>query len=899
MNFRSTVFMFGLLLGMLWLFGLTVAYRKTAVDASYLVPTLQGNADVVIDSITIKRRVKDKPAEEFHFTKDNDTWSLKVPGVQKSVKLEAFRVNQIVNQVKDARRSDEAGVTDNLTLYGLDQPSTIVTLKGKALGKADREWSLYLGKESADQSLMYVNSSDRPTKVYGITKNSIDSVLFKDPNHLRARRLFEFNDTAVQTVAIKEGAVELDLKKGDDATWRFVKPAFGFADFEGPPAPKDLPTGARPPEGGVKGLLANIATIRVDSEEDFVPLSDAKLDTYGLEEGKEALRIEVDTVKGEKKEVGKEILAIGMAVKDKAQVFARMVGDQGVFKLNAKLLEPIKSALQKPGSLRSIDVLSLDTKKVDAVTVDQGKTKVTMLHPEGKLWEVKADTASLQKGNQAAIQALVDGLQGKREIVKFYDADDFKKLDAEMKTPTAVVALYVGGLTEEKKDTAKDKKEGADAKKEEKQDEPPHLKKDAKPAVTLTFGEANKETVNVQRELADGTTSRFVLPRAVLDKVLPGDLKLAFVDTSLPSVPVESIDRVVLARDKDKIDIEKGWGEQSGRWFFKEGNEPPGKNPADAAKSSLVVNTLVGLAAKKWLHKIDPKDDLDKLGLKKPSLEVTLYVKKVRAAAAASVVGLLATLSEWRGIGGEAAVLANRTLDPGDKVVLKVGKETDQEKDKPAQFAQRSDSDMLFLLPTDVVRIIRDADLRDRTSVVHAQPIVSATLVGLAAGPFNGVLPGSPLGTNLVQSFDATKVKELKLAIRTPGELRTLTFEADPQLKVKEWRDKSGLQEFTLDSQKVNHVLEQLATLKTTRWVNISGGTKAEQKLTAKEATLRVEVVLENGRSLTLTVGAPFEGLGYYAHTSALPDAVFLLGPGQVEAMQQGPAYFARERATE
>src|SRR5436189_5195339 len=34
MNFRSTTLLFGLLVGMLWLFGLTVAHKKTAVDAS-------------------------------------------------------------------------------------------------------------------------------------------------------------------------------------------------------------------------------------------------------------------------------------------------------------------------------------------------------------------------------------------------------------------------------------------------------------------------------------------------------------------------------------------------------------------------------------------------------------------------------------------------------------------------------------------------------------------------------------------------------------------------------------------------------------------------------------------------------------------------------------------------
>src|ERR1700687_3971280 len=123
MNFRSTTLLFGLLLGMLWLFGLTVAHKKTAVDPSFLLPTLQAKTNVVIDSITIQRKVKDKQQpEEFELTKQNDVWMLKLPGIQKSVKLESSRVDQIAKQIRDARRSDEAGVTENLSFYQLDQP---------------------------------------------------------------------------------------------------------------------------------------------------------------------------------------------------------------------------------------------------------------------------------------------------------------------------------------------------------------------------------------------------------------------------------------------------------------------------------------------------------------------------------------------------------------------------------------------------------------------------------------------------------------------------------------------------------------------------------------------------------------------------------------------------------
>ena len=149
--------------------------------------------------------------------------------------------------------------------------------------------------------------------------------------------------------------------------------------------------------------------------------------------------------------------------------------------------------------------------------------------------------------------------------------------------------------------------------------------------------------------------------------------------------------------------------------------------------------------------------------------------------------------------------------------------------------------------------------------------------------------------THVVQNVDAAHVKEIKFAIRAHEELRALTFQRSPDPKDKSWRDLSGLQEFHLDSQKVNEAVESFAALKAKRWVTLAGGAKSEQKLAPKDAVLRIALVLEN-RTVTLIVGAHFEGIGYYAQTSAMPDAVFLLEPGQVEPYLQGPGHFAKRQ---
>lgn len=904
MSFRSTGLLFALLVGMLWLFGLVVAAKKHAVDESFIVPTLQADSEVDVDSVTIERRVKGKEPVEYRFARDKDVWRFSQPGIKQNVRVETFRIDNMIRQVKSARKSDEAGVSDDLAKRGLDPPAAIVTLRGTSKSPAKKgkelEWKFNIGTETPDGILVYVNSSDRPKRVLAVSKSSIDSLLFVDPNELRSRRVFEFTDVSAKRIDLKEGGAELILKKSDDGSWRFEKPNFGFADFEGPTPPKESPLPGKQAEGGVKGLLAAISGVRIE-EGDFLPLGETNLANYGLEEGKEALRIQVGTQE-EKKEIANETLVIGFRAKEKGRVFARLLGDPGIFKLDAKFLDPIQQALKNPGKLRSLDVTSVDPKKVDVVTLRQGKDEVKLFHPEGKPWEVQDGTEKAKKANEKAVQALLDAIQGKRDIQKFFDDGDGKKLDADLglENPALDVSLYVESLDKDKKEPEKEdaKEKDAKEKKAEKKEEGPQLKKDAKAAVVLSFGKEDKDSVNVKRVLADGTVSRFTVPKTMLEKVLPGDLHLAYLDSAMPELAANEVEHVELARGKDKLELEKGKGDKANRWQFK-GTQ----DSADSGKTMSIINLLAELQVKRWLKKVAAGDDLDKYGLKTPAVTLTVNIKKARLLPAgnASLVGLLAAPGDLSLLAASATVAANHQADKGDAVVLKLGKETDQDKDKPAVFAQRSDKDLLFLVPADLAKFLRETDLRDRTGFLIGQSVVTSTLVALAAAePALALLAGSPLVTNQVHSFDVASVKEVKLAVRTPDELRNFAFQRDSQSKEKDWQDKTGLQEFTLDSAKVNQWLEQLAKLKAARWVSLGGAPKTEQKLSAKEAALRIELIFDDGKTLTLTAGALFENQGYFTQTSAWPDVIFYLPASVVNPVLRGPANFAKGRtATE
>ncbi|MCI0639128.1 MAG: DUF4340 domain-containing protein [Gemmataceae bacterium] len=930
MSFRCTGILFVLLFAMLWLFGLMLAHKKTQVDESAIVPTLQkAPPDMIVESVTVERHDKDKE-QAFQFTQDferkdekdgvklvsKDVWTYRKPDAKSAVKVETFRINQMVNQIKDARKNDEVSVSDSLSDHGLDKPSMVVTLKGVWLQdqkEKTREWKFFIGKESADKAFRFVNSSDRPQRVFAVSRGAIDSLFFTDPNHLRSRRIFDFSDVTAKSIEVKEGSDILELKKEEDATWRFVKPSLGFADFEGPNAPKEKepPIGVKSPEGGVKGLLSAISSIRVDTEDDFVAAGDATPGHFGLEDGKETMRIEVGTPDGNK--VTKETLLIGQRTNDKGrdQYYARLKDDQGVFRLNAKLLEPIRNYLKNPGQLRSLDIGHVDIKKVDVVSFGKGKDEVRLVHREDKGWQVVAGTDSPKNADGKAVDAFLEALQGKRAIVKFFDEGDWKKLDAELgfDNPQAEVALYVDGLDKDKKDEKKDdKKDAKDKKDDKKKDDAPQLKKDAKPAVTLVFGKNDKEHVNVKRVLADGTISRFTVAKALLDKAAPFEgAALAFLDTGLPNLSPQDVTRIEITGGKTKIAVARGTGDKAQRWYFQEGKND---TPADTFKTQMLINQLTLLDAKRWVKKADAKEDLDKYGLGSPALTVTFWVKKsMPASSAAAALGLLSTPSPWRPFLVHASVVANRETAKGEPITFKLGKEADYE--KGALFAQRSDHDMLFLVPDNMAKSLREADLRDRTTVYLTVPYLATALLGMeAAQPYAAVFAAAPPWTNEVHRFDPDKVESVKLSIRTREELRNFAFTRAPQAAAKEkekdkdkekekerlWTDSSGLMEFQLDSAKVNQLVEQLAKLKAERWVSIAGGPQSDQKLGAKDSTLKIDLGLAGGQTVTLTVGAGFERGMYYAHSTLWPDAVFFVPGVSIDPILRGVSYFGKDR---
>jgi hypothetical protein len=885
MSFRTTALLFGILLWVLGLFGLMLARQRTKLDEGLVLPTLSKDQTVEIGEVQVERE-----GHKYTFFKTSSGWNLRIDPYRQALRADDGRVREIINDIKSARKTEEADVSRNLAEYGLEKPVEKIILKTEGGGK---EWVLNVGKESPDKGYLYVNSSDRPNDVLAVRRSRLKSVLIppKEIDKYRSMRLLDISDATAKLVDLKPGADtkgrELTLEKGKGAVWVFKKPPYGQAEYEGAPVSKE-PT-------GVRGLLNTLGAIRPETDADFVPLSQPL-----FPESKAVLRVDVERAgeRGAADKTVKETLLIGPKVESKekgdgkkgdgkknaeagGQYYARLANDEAMVRVDARNVDILLGFTRKPDALRSHDLAQIETGKPDVIRVSSGKGPgevVTLYKPQFGEWLV-TDGAMRHKANESAIQGpdgLLSQLQGKNKVKEFFDVDEETTKDGKeseaakakdkelgLDNPRAKVVVWVNGQ-EKEANKAKDEKKAAakqepkkgekeakkgpkeaakDEKKEEKAADGPQINPKAKPVLTLTFGKTAGDLVYVKRVAADGSVSRVAVPKSVLEKVAPPQGALAYLDPNVASFLVTDVARLELkVREgkQERLFVVEREGEKKGAkdklplpggWLLLEPKDFKERPNADAAEVEKVLNALTRVSAVRYVKKVEPKENLGAYGLNPPAVTATITLKKKE---------------------GEK--------EPARYTYL-FGSEATPDKSKPSSlYAVMTGGgelkDIVFEVSPVIVMPLKDVELRDRT----------------------------------VFRFDPAKVKEVRLTIR-----KELTVSPVFTRKDRSWVVTKGLEEFPLDPARVEQLVDILSNLKALRYVSFNGPEK-EHGLTDKPR-LRIEVVMDDNKTTyTLTIGAAQEKVGYFAESSTLPRAVFLVAlPHFQRLVDDGVTYFRQK----
>ena len=131
--------------------------------------------------------------------------------------MEAARTTLVLDRI----RAGELGYKDKLSEYGLRKSQLQLDFGG------DRDLSLLFGKDSVDESRVYVrfeNSDD----VY-VVSNKLSRMIQRPLQEFRDRRLTTLHPTRVDRLVLKRAGGEMELRK-DGRGWAIIKPIAARAD---------------------------------------------------------------------------------------------------------------------------------------------------------------------------------------------------------------------------------------------------------------------------------------------------------------------------------------------------------------------------------------------------------------------------------------------------------------------------------------------------------------------------------------------------------------------------------------------------------------------------------------------------------------------------------------------
>jgi hypothetical protein len=864
MNLKTTYIFFGVLVGVLLIVGLVQWFSpKSAAESSEYVfadfapkkGELVDNKDV--ESVRIEK-TKDGKTVAYLFVRSGVNWELREPT---SLRVESHQVESLVREMISAKR-EKGDLSSNLGEYGLDAPTTVVTLH-----KGDKDYTLTLGNDSSTTStaVVYALASPDAKKPLSIKKSSLDTV-FKPINSFRDKKLVEagqLSSPSFVELKDKQGG-ELTLEKAGVNRWLIKKPDYGDADYDGDPLAAGAIGGLIAKITGVKELLSQIDNVKVEHESDFLAenVSDADMaEKYGLTAGKpDLLSI---TVKSEK-EGGKDTVSHTLLVGKKAApekddkgvetradyYYARLENENAVVRVPVKKVDQLVQVIQNPLELRDHNLLSLQQSGVDVIDIQHGSETVKLRKVANAAlvgWRVYRDSEPGTKADDIAVEQFLTALFAKRPIKTWPDPKDFKDIDKELEFdhPAAVISLWEHGVAppekkEEKKDDEKkddkksDKKDDKrtdkkDEKKDDKKepekpkDEPPKLKSE-KPLVRLVFGKRDKGILYVRRESGDDlkTTTIVTISDALFDKVTAG--RLAYLSRTLPSFTGDPT-QFTISRGGQKFLLDKG---DKSFWTIKEPKEFAGRR-ASAETVKTILDGLRFVTALRLVAENPPDGDLQPLyNLKSPLTEIKFTVP-------------------------------GKEKDTTEEFIYQFGKETD---DKMGVFAKMNKANLVFVAPKALFDNLQK-DLRDTA----------------------------------IFAFEPSDVKKLKVAFWVDATAEAVTLEMERK-EGGNWSLLAPTTFMDFDDSKAESFVKLISILKAEKTLSGAEIPKPEQaNFDLKKGALQVEITLAGQeKPVQLTVGAEVDKKSYYVKSSLTGDDVFLVPLSSFDLVKGKPSYFKKPK---
>lgn len=617
MTFKTTYFLFGLLIVVLCVFNLAVMLAPIdAVTDPFLFPAAHEAATKVTAKEIVRVQLRHrKPTKQFiEFVAETTGEGENAKKVWHMEEPAKYRVNEtlvttLINQVLDAKHQ-QAKLDDQLEQWELDDPSIEISL----VDDNGKTYDLTIGKQDSGQ--LYALSNQIPDQPIVVMSKSIDHV-FKQANDFRSRDLLAATIGLIQHLEVKKGDKEPVILTTKEGKWRFEQPDFGLADYQGVASGEpDKPT-------GVHALLSAAVNLRVIQEGGFLSgnASSQELKKYGLDAEKEAEL--VVTVKLEDKEETRTLL-IGKEVpgskKGNEQRYARLSDQKQVVKVPASPLKTFDGFLAKPEAVRDHSLLQLSgepdvirIKYSGGKTVDLIKMKSGGFHGMAAQWKMFLADGKAQATDDTPVRDLLRELQENRAVRRFV-APDSK--EAELGKETVEISFWVNGLKQDEKN--EDDKEKNKGKK-------PTI--EGKPTAVLTFGKEDLENglVVVHRSNTEDKNQPVQVSSTLKQRVAQPPLTYLARQLEPFTKELNKVEKLTIEQNgKTSVVAQEEKSDQP--WTIKQPESLAGRK-ADATTVIGILRRFETLQVVKWVTLDATAAQLKEYGLDKPSIKVSMKLK--------------------------------------------------------------------------------------------------------------------------------------------------------------------------------------------------------------------------------------------------------------------------------
>jgi hypothetical protein len=487
-----------------------------------------------------------------------------------NVEADPSKVETLAYNLKElSRKPESAKLEVESSQFGLAPPERVIRLWGTKTSEPIA--SLDVGLESEALGRRYVRATG--SEGVEVVDSKALALLKLLPIRWRDHELFRVPSFEVDAVRLKNSAdQELKLRRGRDF-WRVEAPIKALAA-----------------EAQVEGLIADLGSLRVSGDSQFIA-NDVRypdLEKYGLR--KPLLTIEVDAGRSSRRRPP-QILHVGKPVAgNDGQIYVRREGQDDVLAVDARVLKDLKI---DPNAYRSSKVADLKLNRVNRIGVEQPSGGFELVR-NGADWTIVRPSAF--RTDRKAVEEFLKGLD-KLETTIYRSPSSVP--DSGLNASSMVLKVWEATDPREASGTT------------EPNDEP---------ALSLRIGrrDAARKVIYAQIE---GDPTILALPDSAND-FLPRS-ELAFRDHQVLSEEIEPIQRITLTGANRKfvlnsppLKIDHLRMAPMGWWMVE-----PVDEPADAPSVGALLSLLSGLRAESLVTESAP--DLDQFGLKTPALSLT------------------------------------------------------------------------------------------------------------------------------------------------------------------------------------------------------------------------------------------------------------------------------------